>query len=96
MFSMAGVTLFPQVNFLRSQLLPILTAYKYNCLYCFSEYEDLREGQLVLQKLVERQGIPVFDNVAVAMNCTALVLRENATVEEVGARLPRSDSTAFS
>ena len=47
------------------------------------EYEDLKNGQEVLQDLVERQGIPVFDNISVALNCTEKVLRENITVQEL-------------
>lgn len=48
------------------------------------EYEDLKNGQEVLQDLVERQGIPVFDNITVALQCTQKVLRENITVQELG------------
>ena len=48
------------------------------------EYEDLKNGQEVLQDLVERQGIPVFDNITVALQCTEKVLRENLTVQELG------------
>lgn len=45
----------------------------------------------MLQRLVERQGIPVFDNIKVALSCTARVLRENKSVEEVGASVSCSD-----
>ncbi|GFG38849.1 hypothetical protein Cfor_02156, partial [Coptotermes formosanus] len=48
------------------------------------EYEDLTTGQMMLQDLVERQGIPVFESVPVALNCTAKVLRENISVQELG------------
>jgi hypothetical protein len=42
--------------------------------FCFfREYEDLTTGQMMLQDLVERQGIPVFESVPVALNCTAKV-----------------------
>lgn len=34
---------------------------------------ELSSGQLMLQDLVERQGIPVFNNIPVAINCTAKV-----------------------
>lgn len=34
--------------------------------------------------MVERQGIPVFDNITVALQCTEKVLRENLTVQELG------------
>ncbi|XP_021931040.1 uncharacterized protein LOC110835283 isoform X3 [Zootermopsis nevadensis] len=48
------------------------------------EYEDLTTGQMMLQDLVERQGIPVFESVPIALNCTAKVLRENISVQELG------------
>ena len=41
----------------------------------FREYEDLSNGQLVLQDMVERLGIPVFNNVHSALESTAKVLR---------------------
>ena len=44
------------------------------------EYEDLANGQLVLQDMVERLGIPVFSNVRPALDCTAKVWRENVSV----------------
>jgi hypothetical protein len=45
-----------------------------NLSYCFfREYEDLTTGQMMLQDLVERQGIPVFESVPIALNCTAKV-----------------------
>ncbi len=37
------------------------------------EYEDLATGQLVLQDMVERLGIPVFNNIRSALDCTAKV-----------------------
>ncbi|KAK7867197.1 hypothetical protein R5R35_008388 [Gryllus longicercus] len=48
------------------------------------EFEDLTTGQMVLQDLVERQGIPVFESIPIALNCTAKVLRENISVQELG------------
>ncbi|XP_066993495.1 uncharacterized protein raw isoform X3 [Anabrus simplex] len=48
------------------------------------EYEDLTTGQMVLQDLVERQGIPVFESIPIALNCTAKVLRENISVQDLG------------
>ncbi|XP_033609101.1 uncharacterized protein LOC111868871 isoform X4 [Cryptotermes secundus] len=48
------------------------------------EYEDLTTGQMVLQDLVEREGIPVFESVPIALNCTAKVLRENISVQDLG------------
>lgn len=48
------------------------------------EYQDLTTGQMVLQDLVEREGIPVFESVPIALNCTAKVLRENISVQDLG------------
>ncbi|KAF4524587.1 hypothetical protein B566_EDAN008542 [Ephemera danica] len=47
------------------------------------EFDDLSAGQMVLQDLVERQGIPVFDDIPVALNCTAKVLRDNLSVQDL-------------
>jgi hypothetical protein len=33
---------------------------------------------------VYRQGIPVFTNIEVALNCTTKVLKENLSIEELG------------
>jgi hypothetical protein len=49
-----------------------LVSYIYNVII-HREFDDLSAGQMVLQDLVERQGIPVFDNIPVALNCTAKV-----------------------
>ncbi|XP_046398277.1 uncharacterized protein LOC124165067 isoform X1 [Ischnura elegans] len=48
------------------------------------EFEDLSSGQAVMQDLVERQGIPVFDSIPVALDCAAKVLRENIGVQDLG------------
>nr|CAD7203151.1 unnamed protein product [Timema douglasi] len=48
------------------------------------EFEDLSLGQTMLQDLVERQGIPVFENIPSALSCTAKVLRDNIGVHELG------------
>lgn len=37
------------------------------------EYDDLANGQLILQDLVERLGIPVFSGIRPALECTAKV-----------------------
>ncbi|XP_063245171.1 uncharacterized protein LOC134546333 isoform X3 [Bacillus rossius redtenbacheri] len=47
------------------------------------EYEDLSLGQMMLQDLVERQGIPVFESIPAALNCTAKVLRENISIHDL-------------
>ena len=41
------------------------------CSFVISEYEDLTTGQSILQDMVERLGIPVFNNVRSALDCTA-------------------------
>ncbi|XP_023287804.1 uncharacterized protein LOC105694545 isoform X6 [Orussus abietinus] len=47
------------------------------------EYYDLMNGLLVLQYLVERQRIPIFESVSVALNCTSKILRETITVQDL-------------
>lgn len=47
------------------------------------EYYDLMQGLLVLQYLMERQRIPIFESVSVALNCTSKVLREQINVQEL-------------
>ena len=37
-----------------------------------------------VQDLIERQSIPVFNNIKVALNCTTKVLKENLSIEELG------------
>ncbi|XP_076634686.1 uncharacterized protein LOC143348405 isoform X2 [Colletes latitarsis] len=47
------------------------------------EYYDLMNGLLVLQYLMERQRIPIFESVSVALNCTSKVLREEVNVQDL-------------
>lgn len=49
------------------------------------EYCDLMNGLLVLQYLMERQRIPIFESVSVALNCTSKVLREEINVQDLHA-----------
>ncbi|KAK2585414.1 hypothetical protein KPH14_010083 [Odynerus spinipes] len=49
------------------------------------EYYDLMNGLLVLQYFMERQRIPIFENVSVALNCTSKVLREQINVQDLHA-----------
>ena len=44
-------------------------------IFLCSEYEELTRGQLLLQDLVERHGIPVFNDIQTALECTAKVMR---------------------
>jgi len=37
------------------------------------ELQDLKHGQLLMQHLVERQGVPVFNSIPVALSCTSKV-----------------------
>jgi len=49
-----------------------------------AEYEDLQNGMDTVHDLIERQGIPVFTNLEVALSCTSKVLKENLCIEELG------------
>jgi len=49
-----------------------------------AEFEDLQGGMETVQDLIERQSIPVFTNIKVALNCTTKVLKENLSIEELG------------
>ncbi|XP_060829874.1 uncharacterized protein LOC132914628 isoform X8 [Bombus pascuorum] len=49
------------------------------------EYCDLMNGLLVLQYLMEKQRIPIFESVSVALNCTSKMLREEINVEDLHA-----------
>lgn len=40
----------------------------------FREYYDLMNGLLVLQYLMDRQRIPIFESVSVALHCTSKVM----------------------
>lgn len=46
------------------------------------EYYDLMNGLLVLQYLLERQRIPIFESVSVALHCTSKMLREKINVQD--------------
>ena len=52
--------------------------------YFVSEFEDLTAGLITLHDLIERQGIPVFDSLDVALSCTTKLIKENLGVEELG------------
>uniref|UniRef100_A0A1B6K8I3 EF-hand domain-containing protein n=1 Tax=Graphocephala atropunctata TaxID=36148 RepID=A0A1B6K8I3_9HEMI len=47
------------------------------------EYDELSGSLLVLKSLVERQGIPVFNNIPVAVKCTAKILRDNINMQDL-------------
>lgn len=49
-----------------------------------AEHEDLQTAVETVQDLIERQGIPVFQNIGVALACTTKVLKENLSIEELG------------
>jgi len=51
-----------------------------------AEFEDLQNGIETVQDLIERQGIPVFPRLQVALSCTRKVLKENLAIEELGLR----------
>jgi hypothetical protein len=44
----------------------------------------LTAGLITLHDLIERQGIPVFDSLDVALSCTTKLIKENLGVEELG------------
>ncbi|EGI69865.1 hypothetical protein G5I_01408 [Acromyrmex echinatior] len=46
------------------------------------EYYDLMNGLLVLQYLMERQRVPIFESVSVALHCTSKMLREKINVQD--------------
>ncbi|XP_018373272.1 PREDICTED: uncharacterized protein LOC108767728 isoform X4 [Trachymyrmex cornetzi] len=46
------------------------------------EYYDLMNGLLVLQYLMERQRVPIFESVSVALHCTSKMLREEINVQD--------------
>ncbi|TRY61726.1 hypothetical protein TCAL_11143 [Tigriopus californicus] len=49
-----------------------------------SEYLDLNAGLTTVHDLVERQGIPVFKDINIALSCISKVLKENRTIEDLG------------
>ena len=50
------------------------------------EFEDLSHGQAILHDVVERQGIPVFNNIRVALDSTATLIKENLNPQDLGPR----------
>ncbi|KAL6447767.1 hypothetical protein ACFW04_000126 [Cataglyphis niger] len=46
------------------------------------EYYDLMNGLLVLQYLMEKKRIPIFESVSVALHCTSKMLREKINVQD--------------
>ena len=44
-----------------------------NCGFVRREYFELMNGLLVLQYLMERQRIPIFESISAALNCTSKV-----------------------
>lgn len=47
------------------------------------EYYDLMNGLLVLQFFMDRQRIPIFENVTVALNCTSKIIRKAIKVQDL-------------
>lgn len=54
-------------------LLSIIRGGFFLCLF-LREYYDLMNGLLVLQYLMERRRIPIFESVSVALHCTSKVM----------------------
>ncbi|XP_014219007.1 uncharacterized protein LOC106647217 isoform X2 [Copidosoma floridanum] len=57
------------------------------------EYCELMNGLLVLQCLMDRQRIPIFESISAALNCTSKILRNAVNVQDLhgedGIRPPR-------
>ncbi|XP_075226881.1 NDT-like domain-containing protein raw isoform X2 [Lycorma delicatula] len=73
----------------RRKLILVIDRYRPGQLLCGEiisqqEYEELNTSLQVLQDLVERQGIPVFSDIPLAINCTAEVLRDDLNVQTLG------------
>ena len=45
----------------------------------FREFEDLERSHAYLTDLVERQGIPVFSDISIALDCTQKAIKEVIT-----------------
>lgn len=48
-----------------------------------SEFEELNDAQITVQDLLERQSIPVFDDLDIALQCTAKVIQKKYKVQEL-------------
>ena len=42
----------------------------------FSEITDISRGRLILTDLVERNSVPIFSKIEVALQCTKILLRK--------------------
>jgi len=51
-----------------------------------NEWQDLQGGMTVVNDLVERQGIPVFDSIDIALECATRVIKEGLALEDLGLR----------
>lgn len=49
-----------------------------------NEWQDLQGGMTVVNDLVERQGIPVFDSIDVALECATKVIKQGLALEDLG------------
>lgn len=49
-----------------------------------AEWKDLECGLTVVHDLVERQGMPVFDKLDVALKCATKVVKENLSIRDLG------------
>ncbi|CAG2102544.1 unnamed protein product [Medioppia subpectinata] len=48
-----------------------------------NEYRDLKQSQSYLQDIVERHGIPIFDQMPVALSCVHRILREGIRPQDL-------------
>ena len=51
----------------------------WHILFC-REYEDLERSHAYLTDLVERQGIPVFGEIEIALDCTNKAIKDVCTM----------------
>ncbi len=49
-----------------------------------SEYRDLECAMTTVHDLVERRGLPVFNDIRVALTCATKVIKKNVSIEELG------------
>jgi hypothetical protein len=49
-----------------------------------TEWLDLQGGLTVVNDLVERQGMPVFDTIDVALECATKVIKQGLAIEDLG------------
>ncbi|XP_071036486.1 uncharacterized protein [Parasteatoda tepidariorum] len=82
-FCISKSHLIPKHSFSVNLFSSVLRNIKISLFSIFREFKDLQQGQRYLQDLVERQGIPVFDNIHHAVQCTATILKKNIKPQDL-------------